>query len=120
MKDKDLKELEKLIDKLIEDFDGKDEENENNLKKGRKKVEEQLEISKVIVFANQNGSMSVGKTDDVLASLSLLINNLLRDVSLNTMAKVVVTAIACKDNSKEIEIDHNKLNEVLEAIKELM
>lgn len=122
--EKELAELNKILDKIIGKVEKPEEDNKQkiqNIKKAQKKIKEQLELeNEVVIFGNQNGSLCSGQAGDILATLATLINNLMEDIPLEIMTQTVVMAIACKDNTEEIKIDRDKLNEVLEAIKELL
>lgn len=122
--EKELIELNKILDKIIDKIEKpeeNDKEKKQNIKKAQKKIKEQLELeNEVIIFGNQNGSLCSGQAGDILATLATVINNLMEDIPIDIMTKTVVMAIACKDNTEEIKIDREKLNQVLEAIKELL
>lgn len=132
---KELKEMNEMLDKMIEKLEKFNEEDEDeeeeseeskkeakeDIKKATKEIEKQLkQDNQVLIFANQNGSLVVGKTVDVLASLCQTIDNLKDTIDFEVLSKSIISALICDDNKKEIVIDRDKMNELLDNMKDLL
>lgn len=117
-----LEELKKLISKLEKEIDEKkdkkDEENKKNIKEAQKVLEKKLKDEvEALIYTDPRGCTIVGSHVSILALTSLLLEALAEDLPIYEMTVEFLSGVASdgKDNYKR-----EKINEILEAIKELM
>ena len=123
-----LKELEKLTKELgdfREKFNPESEEYKerkiNNLKKAKKAIIESLnsEDPECIMFVTNQRITTSGTVVETLSLLSSVIDKFANDndIPLDLLVKAFIFGTCVKDGQK---VDHDKIEEVLDSIKELI
>ena len=111
--DKILKELEELLD----DTTSKEEKEKKEIETKKREIIESIQNSKdltEIIYTDSHRTIINGKTNKVLALLSMTIDNLKDSVPFKYLAEACIAGLALKNDRT---MDRDKLNEILEVMK---
>lgn len=122
------KELEKLLDEMIEKFgevktkkSNLSEDQQADLEHAKKQIKMVLDNfnPECMVFGSPYGSLQVGRESEILACVAMIINRIKENTDIDKIIYTVLVALAEPEENGEPKLDLDTVNVILETLKKL-